>query len=300
MPQKPLTILVLEDNPVQSALYEKILKAGGHEVVSINDPVDLVEHLDRVPLPDAILLDIVMPGMDGVSVMQVLERDARWAAVPVLLMTSSPTKDRVIAANQLPVPPEGFLAKPVDPQSMLQQLRAVIAGQEPNYLLRQLQRRRLSLHLGLRAVVETLGGAIRENRDAQAMHEKLLADARREIQSLQTVRSKLKDAPPETLDALQEQIRKLEESCLGHRANAQKAEEQHKGIILQRQEILYKQKAIRDVERRIEALNQVLRRKQGQRSSSGEPSARGTDGVELPEVELEGGTGADSPTGTDG
>jgi CheY-like chemotaxis protein len=259
MPYKAQCVLVLEDNPVQSALYGKILAAGGYEVMAICDPLDLVNNLSGLTVPDAILLDIVMPGMDGVVVLQHLERDARWCVPPVIMMTASPTKDRVVAANQVPVPPEGFLAKPVEPQAMLQLVHTVIASQEPAYLLRQLQRKRLSMKLGLQDVIERLSSETRENKDAQATHEKLLADTRREIQSLQAVRTQFRDAPPETQLALQRQMEELEETCLQHRSGIQEAEARHKKIIHLRQDILYKQKTIRDLDHRIEALAQALK-----------------------------------------
>jgi two-component system alkaline phosphatase synthesis response regulator PhoP len=152
----PKRILVLEDDPIQRGVFERILRTGPFQVKTIHDPVELVAKLDVVPVPDAILLDILLPGMDGVTVMQHLESNARWCVVPVIMTTASPTRDRVIAANQLPVPPEALLVKPVDPQAMIQLLQAVIAGHEPLYLMRSLQRQRRSLRLSLRTSLSEL------------------------------------------------------------------------------------------------------------------------------------------------
>jgi len=302
MLKEQLTVLVLEDNPVQNALYEKILRAGGFEVRSITDPLKLINDLGSLTPPDAIMLDVVMPGMDGVTVMQRLEEDPEWCCVPVLMVTASPTKDRVVAANQLPVPPEGFMAKPVNPKALLQLVRAIIAGQEPQYLLRQLQRKRLSLQLGFRSVLEELGGAVVENRASQATHLKLLVDTRREIQSLQSLLSQLKDGPPETLLALQRQIQHLEQTCEVHRANVQRAEEQHKQMIRRRQDVLHKQKASRDIERRIEALTHVLKRKHGFHPLSEGLFDGVVDEPDLvsPDAELDSVADADPLTGTEG
>jgi CheY-like chemotaxis protein len=250
---------VLEDDPVQCALYKRILGAGNFEATVIQDPVDLVGNLDNIPVPRALLLDILLPGMDGLAVMQHLQRHPLWCLVPVILMTSSPTRDRVVAANQLPVPPEGFLVKPVNPRAMLQLLRAVIAGQEPTYLLRSLQRRRLALRLGLHASIVELEAVIRQSNDRtnwEARH----AEARRQIQSLRSAESQLRDAPVETRQAITDQVRALEESCANCRRQIETAENQRKILLSKRHEILLRQKSVREIEERIQALSGVVKR----------------------------------------
>jgi CheY-like chemotaxis protein len=278
MPDTAQSVLVLEDNPVQCALYEKILRAGGFEVITVTDPLDLVNNLESLPVPSAILLDIVMPGMDGVTVLQHLERDARWCAIPAVMMTATPTKDRVVAASQLPVPPEGFLAKPVNPGVMLSVLRSIIAGQEPTYLLRQLQRKRLSLKLTLAQATGELAATVRAGRDDEVTHEKALAEIRREIQPLKTASSQLWDAPAETRQALQQQILKLEEGSARHREALVRAAAQKKEVVRQRQEILYKQKQVKDLERNIEALVQLFKRNKATGNTGTHSMSESSDG----------------------
>jgi CheY-like chemotaxis protein len=259
-PERGPRVLVLEDNPVQCALYEKILKAGHFDVLTISDPLDLVNNLDALEPPDAIFLDIVLPGMDGLSVLEHLEAHPKWCLPPVILMTASATRDRVQSAGKLPVPPEGFLAKPVDPQNMLTLVRAVIAGQEPSYLLRSLQRKRHSLRLGLRRSVTEVERTMRESCDAIRLNTIAIENTRKEIQSLKTLEAQLRDAPIETQLPLRRQITAMEESCGRYRQLLQEAEVAQKRVLQQRQDIPLKQKMVQDLERRIQTLSQMLRR----------------------------------------
>jgi EAL domain-containing protein (putative c-di-GMP-specific phosphodiesterase class I)/CheY-like chemotaxis protein len=107
------TVLVVDDHPPNLALFERILtKAGVTRVHVTMDPrcvVNLYESLQ----PDLVLLDLHMPGMDGVAVMEAIRRatpDDEF--VPVIVLTADGTpeaRDRVLAAGA-----SDFLTKPVD------------------------------------------------------------------------------------------------------------------------------------------------------------------------------------------
>ena len=77
-----------------------------------------------VDVPDLILMDLWMPGVDGVEAVKRLKRDPRTAAVPVVAMSaqsSAPNPSTVIAAGA-----DAFLSKPSDPEVMLDQIRAAM------------------------------------------------------------------------------------------------------------------------------------------------------------------------------
>jgi CheY-like chemotaxis protein len=263
MGEQPNWVLVLEDDPVQSALYEKILRAGRYQVTAIPDPLDFVSNLDTLPVPSAILLDIVLPGMDGVTVMQHLERHPRWCTVPVILMTASPTRDRVVAAQKLPVPPEGFLVKPVDPHGMLSALRALIACKEPIYLLRNMQRKRLALKSSMSDAVVDIEMTLRAAEDACEDCSTKMAEARKEIQSLRMMEGQFRDSLPASKYGVGERIRELEETVETLRQNLAETAETRRKTLLKRQDIHVKQKAIRELERQIQSLAVVLTRGKG-------------------------------------
>lgn len=253
-------ILVLEDDPVQSAVYEKILRAGRYQTTAIPDPLDFVSSLDSLPVPTAILLDIVLPGMDGIAVLQHLERHPRWCTVPVILMTASPTRDRVGAAQKLPVPPEGFLVKPVDPQGMLQTLRALIACKEPVYVLRSMQRKRLAIKMALSDTVVEIEMSLRASDDACTEYAAKMVEARRELQSLQMAEGQMRDSLPDTHLGLRSRKQELGNIIEYLRNKMNETVADRRKTLQRRQDILVKQKTIRDLERQIHSLALVLQR----------------------------------------
>jgi CheY-like chemotaxis protein len=266
----PQTVLVLEDDPVQRALCERILKTALYEVTGIHDPADLIKNLETLAVPHAILMDIVLPGMDGMTVMQHMQLSPRWCVVPVIMMTSSPTRDRVVAANQLPVPPEAILIKPVEPKLIVQLLRAVIAATEPVHLMRSLQRQRLSLKLLLQASLSELDLISRSHGDSPAECEARHTEARRQIQSLRDAEAQLRDAPAETREVIRQRIQAFEDCCVRYRRQIGWAESRRKLIAMKRSDIFRRQRSIRELEQKIQALALVIDRKGAHRLS---PSA---------------------------
>ncbi len=258
-PNKPPQILVLEDNPVQAKLYETILRAGHYEVSVFERPMDLMAQLDQLELPAAILLDIQLPEVDGVTVLQTLEDDSRWCLVPVILMTAFPTRDRVEAAQKLPVPPEGLLIKPCDPNGMLQLISAILNFQDAVYLLRSLQRRRLSLRLELRLDVESTREGLVASQKSDSHTERKLAQIRREAQSFRKMEGHLLyDMPAETRLALRGKIKALDQAASQCTQRLREAAARRKSLVKRRQDILTKQKAVRDLEHKIQSLIHVI------------------------------------------
>ena len=81
------TILVIEDNPHNLRLAEAVLRKGGYTVLSANDGQRGLE-LAREQSPDAILMDIQMPGLDGLEVTKMVKADAATAGIKVLALTA--------------------------------------------------------------------------------------------------------------------------------------------------------------------------------------------------------------------
>ncbi len=122
---RPLTtVLCVDDDPDILAVVSLALRTlGGLTVHAAGSGRDALDVLAREQV-DLVLLDVMMPGMDGLETLAAMRRDARTAAVAVVLMTA-----RVQLYEQTQ-PPEGVhavIAKPFDPVSLASRLRAIWA-----------------------------------------------------------------------------------------------------------------------------------------------------------------------------
>ena len=120
-------LLVVDDEPDVTVMLKFMLEKDGHSVSTANDGLSAlaavgVEPADASkPLPDLVLLDMMMPGMDGYEVCQRLYADPRTRAVPVLMLTG---KDDMRDLNHRVPNVAAHVGKPFDPR----QLRELIAG----------------------------------------------------------------------------------------------------------------------------------------------------------------------------
>jgi CheY-like chemotaxis protein len=104
-------ILVVDDNPVNLKLARVTLGVEGYEV---GTAADGLQAIDMVPVfqPDLILMDIQLPGIDGLEVTRRLRADPATAHIPIIALTAYAMKgdeERVVAAGC-----DGYIAKPID------------------------------------------------------------------------------------------------------------------------------------------------------------------------------------------
>jgi CheY-like chemotaxis protein len=101
--------MIVEDEPDVREAFTARLTLEGYTVVGAANGRDALEYLACGPLPDVILLDYAMPVMDGRAFVQAQARNARWARIPVILITAY--LQRAFAARSLDV--AAILEKPV-------------------------------------------------------------------------------------------------------------------------------------------------------------------------------------------
>jgi len=102
-------ILVIEDNAMNMKQIVMLLQSAGHTALSAVD-AETGLPLARTGQPDLILMDIQLPGMDGLAATVLLKRDPATAAIPVIAvtaMTMRDDRDRAVAAGC-----DGYIAKP--------------------------------------------------------------------------------------------------------------------------------------------------------------------------------------------
>jgi len=83
----PSTILVVEDTELLRRMYSDRLSADGHRVLSASDGLEALSML-RAETPDLVLLDLVMPKMSGLEVLELMNKDPRLSRVPVLILSN--------------------------------------------------------------------------------------------------------------------------------------------------------------------------------------------------------------------
>jgi signal transduction histidine kinase len=115
-------ILVVDDVPHNVRLLEAVLTSNGYAVTAASSGTDALEKVAS-ELPDLVLLDIQMPGIDGYEVCRRLRADPRTAFLPVVMITSSDTEVRV---NALEAGADDFVLKPFDQQELLVRVRSLV------------------------------------------------------------------------------------------------------------------------------------------------------------------------------
>lgn len=119
-----MKILVIEDQPVELKLAHHVLRAAGHAVSSI----DAAEHAFasiKADRPQIILLDMVLPGMDGMVLIRKLKADPETCDIHVVAITSYPEK--FSRADAIEAGCDAYLVKPVSTRTLPQELSDIVA-----------------------------------------------------------------------------------------------------------------------------------------------------------------------------
>jgi CheY-like chemotaxis protein len=115
-------ILVADDDPQMRRLVRSILERDGYEVTEAADGLDALEQVENKPF-DLMLLDVDMPRLDGLGVLEELRARIKTLGVPVIVLTArtDDTETRVLDLGA-----QDFLNKPVQPASLQARVKAVL------------------------------------------------------------------------------------------------------------------------------------------------------------------------------
>ncbi len=126
-PTTPFRVLLVDDEPVIRELVQAMLEGGGVEVRCVESGARALQEA-AVQRPDLVLLDIVMPGLDGLAVLRLLRADPALAGVPIHMLTArSRPADHAAAAK---AGADGYIEKPFRGQA-LQALVAALRRPRP-------------------------------------------------------------------------------------------------------------------------------------------------------------------------
>ena len=116
------TLLIVEDNESDRSRLEKLLTNAGYMVSTAENGAQALAAAKRAK-PDAILMDVNMPGMDGFAATRALRNESSTKDIPVVLVTAKDQKADKAWGQMLGA--KGYITKPYTDDQMLQQVRAL-------------------------------------------------------------------------------------------------------------------------------------------------------------------------------
>lgn len=118
-------ILVVDDSPTERHFISKLLESTGHKVSTADSGEEGVE-VAKDKHPDLILMDIVMPGMNGFQATRQITQAPETAEIPVVMVsTKSQQTDKVWATRQ---GAKGYLVKPVNSEMLINSIKSFLAA----------------------------------------------------------------------------------------------------------------------------------------------------------------------------
>lgn len=114
-------IMTVDDDPVLTSFITSILGERGMRISSLNEPINILEELDKVE-PDLVLLDVIMPGLSGYDVCRMLRGNSRWKNLPIIFLTSK--SDVEGRESAFKAGGDDFLSKPVLSDELVARIQA--------------------------------------------------------------------------------------------------------------------------------------------------------------------------------
>ncbi len=118
-------ILLVEDNPVNRRLAEFLLRSQGYQVRAATNAEEAFDNI-KAERPDLILMDVQLPGMDGLEATRKLKEEPTTRDIPVVAVTSYAMKgdrEKALAAGC-----SGYITKPIDKDTFVQEVATVLGG----------------------------------------------------------------------------------------------------------------------------------------------------------------------------
>jgi CheY-like chemotaxis protein len=119
-----MNILLVEDDPTDMKLLRAVLSSDGHHVLCKSSAEQAAKEA-RAHQPDVILLDLKLPGMDGLKLARLLKNDPATQAIPIVAITAA--VERFPEATAVAAGCDAFIRKPVDTRKLSNQVATAVA-----------------------------------------------------------------------------------------------------------------------------------------------------------------------------
>ena len=124
---KDKTILVIEDNELNMKLVRSLIKMSSHVMIEAGDAETGIK-LAREKKPDLILMDIQLPGMDGLSATKILKADQSFKDTVIIALTSHAMEGDDKKVREAGC--DGYITKPIDTRNFVQTVTDYLNGSE--------------------------------------------------------------------------------------------------------------------------------------------------------------------------
>lgn len=116
-------LLIIDDEVQLIQMLQIRLEANDYEIVTANDGVDGVEKVKREN-PDLIILDIMMPKMDGYEVCKILKNDPQYSKIPIIFLSARAQEDNMKIGEEKSA--DAFVKKPFETADLLSKIKELL------------------------------------------------------------------------------------------------------------------------------------------------------------------------------
>lgn len=116
-------ILIIDDSPTDTRVFTTVLEKHGHQVISAGTAEDGVQ-MCRTEKPDVVLMDVILPGMNGFQATRSLSRDPETSNIPIIIVsTKNMETDRVWGLRQ---GAKDYIVKPPSERELIDRIAALL------------------------------------------------------------------------------------------------------------------------------------------------------------------------------
>ncbi len=120
---RKLRLLVIDDEESIFEVIEALLYREGYEFIYLTSGIEALTKIDDIQ-PDVILLDLMMPEMDGIETCQQIKSNERWRPIPIIMVTALSSKEDL--ARCLEAGADDFLSKPINSIELRARVRSML------------------------------------------------------------------------------------------------------------------------------------------------------------------------------